>query len=192
VATWPVFSQVQPELARAGNALFYQHGVGLAFIATLRADGAPRLHPVCPLSSDEGLFAFIIPSPKQADLRRDGVYAMHSFPRPDNEDAFYIAGRANLVTKPNIREALAEQFVRERSQFPVMPPSRDDALFEFDLDSCLLTRTTGHGDPKPHHTVWREAEYRRGRTNTSFARGQATVDRIAKSATHDPTPRHTI
>jgi hypothetical protein len=157
VATWPAFSQEQPELASAGNALFYQHGVGLAFMATLRADGRPRLHPMCPIISDDGLFAFIIPSPKQADLRRDGVYAMHSFPRPDNEDAFYVTGRARLATSPSIREALAAQFVQERSQFPVAPPSSDDALFEFELDSCLLTRTTGHGDPKPLHTVWREA-----------------------------------
>ena len=28
-------------------------------------------------------------------------------------------------------------------------------LFEFDVETCLLTRTTGHGDPAPAHTVWR-------------------------------------
>ena len=83
---------------------------------------------------------------------------MHSFPCPDNEDAFCVTGRALLVRSPHLREALATQFVAERSQFPVAPPAPDDALFEFELDSGLLTRTTGHGDPNPQHTVWREEQ----------------------------------
>jgi hypothetical protein len=156
MVTWIAFIDEQPDLAEAGKALLYQHGVGLAFFATTRRDARPRLHPMCPLLSDAGLFAFIIPSPKQGDLRRDGAYAMHSFPCPDNEDAFYVTGQARLVTSSDVREILSTQFVAERSQFPVMPPAEDDALFAFDIDSCLLTRTTGHGDPAPQHTVWRE------------------------------------
>ena len=46
---------------------------------------------MCPLLHEAGLFAFIIPSPKQRDLRRDGRYALHSFPCEDNEDAFSLA-----------------------------------------------------------------------------------------------------
>jgi hypothetical protein len=88
------------------------------------------------------------------DLRRDGRYSMHSFPCPDNEDAFYLSGRARLAESPTTREALATQFVQERSRFPVVPPGADDALFEFAVDSLLLTRTTGHGDPAPRHIVW--------------------------------------
>jgi len=155
VATWRDVVDQRPDLAQAGTALLYQHGVGLAFMATIRPDGRPRLHPVCPLLNDNGMFAFIIPSPKQADLRRDGLYAMHSFPCPDNEDAFYLTGRAQLVDERAVREALGTQFVEERSRFPVAPPASEDALFEFEIDSCLLTRTTGHGDPAPHHVVWR-------------------------------------
>ena len=26
---------------------------------------------------------------------------------------------------------------------------------ELDIDTVLLTRTTGHGDPDPQHTVWK-------------------------------------
>src|SRR2546423_11902756 len=104
MVTWIAFNRERPDLSEAGKALLYQFGVGLAFIATRRQDGRPRLHPICPLLSESGLFAFIIPSPKQADLRRDGVYAMHSFPCPDNEDAFYITGRARLVGDAGIRE----------------------------------------------------------------------------------------
>jgi hypothetical protein len=109
---------------------------------------------MCPLLTDDGMFAFIVPSPKQADLRSNGWYALHSFPCPDNEDAFYISGRARLIEDLSIRDTLGRQFVQERSQFPVMPPAEDDALFEFEFDSCLLTRTTGHGDPSPRHSIW--------------------------------------
>jgi hypothetical protein len=109
---------------------------------------------MCPLLSAGGLFAFIIPSPKQRDLRRDGVYSMHSFPCPDNEDAFYLTGRANPVEDRGVRDTLARKFVDERSSFPVQPPAPEDTLFEFEIDTCLLTRTTGHGDPAPNHVVW--------------------------------------
>jgi hypothetical protein len=154
MASWSEFLAERPELAEAGRDLLYQHGVGLAFLGTVAADGGPRVHPMCPLLRESELFAFIVPSPKQSDLRRNGRYAMHSFPRPDNEDAFYISGRAHLVNDDSTRRALAEQFVDERSQLRVAPPSDSDALFSFDLSSCLLTRTTGHGDPAPNHVVW--------------------------------------
>ena len=158
MATWRDLGEERPDLTDAGRALFYQFGVGLAFLATVRRDARPRLHPMCPLLTEDGIFAFIIPSPKQGDLRRDGAYAMHSFPRLNNEDAFYVTGRARIVESPSLRELLARQFVQERSQFPVMPPAPEDALFEFGIDSCLVTRTTGHGDPAPQHVVWREQQ----------------------------------
>ena len=152
--SWLAFSRDQAALAEHGKSLLYQHGVGLAFLATVRSDGGPRVHPVCPLITDDGLFAFIVPSPKQRDLRRSGVYALHSFPCPTNEDAFYVTGAATIVSDAERREALAQQFAAERQAIGVAPPSADDALFEFHIESCLLTRTTGHGDRSPEHAVW--------------------------------------
>jgi hypothetical protein len=111
---------------------------------------------MCPLLTADRVFAFVVPSPKQQDLRRDGRYAIHSFPCPDNEDAFYVTGTARLLNDPTARAQLSRQFVDERSQFPVAPPLEEDVLFEFSIETCLLTRTTGHGDPNPVHTVWRE------------------------------------
>ena len=154
MVTWGELTEAQPELATAGRSLLYQVGVGLAFLATVRPDTRPRLHPICPLLHDRGLFAFIVPSPKQGDLRRNGAYALHSFPCDDNEDAFYVTGTASIVDEPAVREALGEQFVAERRQFSVPLPAEADALFHFDIESCLLTRTTGHGDPAPDHRVW--------------------------------------
>src|SRR6478736_1444958 len=155
MATWREFQEQRPDLASAGRDLLYQVGVGLAFLATVRPDGGPRLNPMCPVLADDRVFAFIVPGPKCRDLERDGRYAMHSFPCDDNEDAFMLTGDASRVDDAELRARLVGQFLAERSQFPM---SEDDlatqTLFEFTVDRCLLTRTTGHGDPQPVHTVW--------------------------------------
>ena len=69
---------------------------------------------MCPLLDDNGMYAFIVPSPKQRDLRRDGRYALHSFPCDDNEDAFCATGTARLVDDPAVRADLSAS-LRERT-----------------------------------------------------------------------------
>jgi hypothetical protein len=152
--TWGEFREQQPELGRQGAGLLYHFGVGLAFLGTVRPDGGPRLHPMCPQVTDTGLYAFIIPSPKQRDLHRDGRYAMHSFPLEDNEDAFYLSGLAVHVTDSGTRERLAQQFVAERADLGLPAPGDDQHLFEFGVQAAMVTRTTGHGDLHPRHTIW--------------------------------------
>lgn len=101
------------------------------------------------------MYAFIVPGPKQADLHRDGRYALHSFPCEDNEDAFYCTGRAEAEEDAGLRQVLAEIFVTERAGGVGVPvPEPAHHLFRFGLDRCLLTRTTGHGDIAPQHTTW--------------------------------------
>jgi len=157
MATWREFLELQPEIAQSGRSLFYQVDVGLGFLATVRPDGGPRLHPMCPIIDAEGLYALIIPSPKREDLIRDGRYALHSFPFEGNEDAFYLTGTARVVEGAEVRARVTDQFMKER-KFEI-PQSEVDAetLFEFDIQSALLTRTTGYGDFNPRHTVWRAA-----------------------------------
>src|SRR4051812_21086285 len=71
MVTWHEFAAAEPELAVAGRSLLFQFGVGLAFLATVRKDGAPRLHPLCPVLSNDRLFVLITPtSPKRYDLLR--------------------------------------------------------------------------------------------------------------------------
>lgn len=152
--SWSDFQVQQPELARQGAALLYHFGVGLAFLSTVRADGGPRLHPICPLLTEAGLYAFIVPSPKQADLHRDGRYAMHTFPTENNEDAFYLSGAARHVPHAPTRGQLARQFADERPGQALQPPGEEQHLFEFRVQSAMLTRTAGHGDPRPQHTIW--------------------------------------
>lgn len=152
---WSEFREVEPELAVACRSLMYQYGVGLAFLATVRGDGGPRVHPMCPLMGDHGLFAFLIPSPKRGDLHRDPRYAMHSFAAEQNEDAFYLTGKARSVNHSPVRRDLQDQFLRERG-LPEAPEGfGEQELFEFTVERCLYTVTTGHGDSHPKHFPWR-------------------------------------
>ncbi len=154
VLSWPDFARARPDLAEAGRALFYQYGVGLGFLATVDRHGAPRVHPVCPLVDGDGLFLFVIPSPKRGDLHRDGRFALHSFPAEANEDAFSVYGAARACGDAGRRERLAQLFVDERRDLSPAVPA-DWELFELRIARCLLTRTSGHGDPAPRHTTWR-------------------------------------
>ena len=61
--TWTEFERQQPALAGAGRRQFYQFGIGLAFLATIRNDGGPRVHPVCPVISPAGLPLLILGVP---------------------------------------------------------------------------------------------------------------------------------
>jgi hypothetical protein len=135
--------------------MMYQFGVGLAFLATVRSDGGPRVHPMCPLIAESGLFAFLIPSPKREDLHRDGRYAMHSFPADENEDAFYLSGMAEVVDDHQQRPALEAQFLGERGLRDPPKGFAEQELFAFHIERCLYTETTGHGDPEPRHRIWR-------------------------------------
>ena len=152
--SWSEFEVAEPAMAHAGQEILYDVGVGLAFLGTVRADGGPRLHPMCPLIAEDGLYAFIVPSPKQRDLHRDGRYAMHSIALERNEDAFYLTGVARHVDDRQIRARLARQFADERAALAIPVPDSDQHLFEFRISTAMLTRTTGHGDPAPNHTIW--------------------------------------
>ena len=99
MVTWKEFAEAAPELADTGRSLLMQFGVGLAFLATVRRDGAPRLHPVCPVLSNDRLFVLITPtSPKRRDLPRDGRYALQTFSQPKpGSDEFCVTGKALVV-----------------------------------------------------------------------------------------------
>lgn len=153
--SWGQLEEQRPGLTHAGKGLLYQWGVGLAFLSTTRQDGGPRVHPMCPIIVDDLLVGLIVPGPKMFDLIRDGRYAMHSFPAEQNEDAFYITGRARELHEPDFRRRVEVQFISERSMSEQPPGIHEQRLFRFDIEVCLHTTTTGHGDPSPQHTVFR-------------------------------------
>jgi hypothetical protein len=153
MATWQVFEQAAPELATAGRALLYQFGPGLGFLATVRRDGGPRLHPICPLIVAGRLVAFIVDSPKRDDLVRDGRYALHSFPPTDVDDEFYVTGRATPVEDPERRAAVSAAVTAQGTTH-----GEDDMLFEFDIAHALHAAYTarGPGSWPPTYTRWHD------------------------------------
>lgn len=154
--TWGEFAAAQPETAGTGRAMFYQWGVGLGYLATVRADGGPRVHPVCPILTDDGLYLFVVASPKRSDLLRDPRYALHAFPVPENEDAFYLTGATEPKSDPALRARIAEQYLMVEREMTEEPQGfQDEQLFELRINTCLATKTSGHGDWNPEHTVWR-------------------------------------
>ena len=132
MASWSDFAAAEPELAAAVRALLQQYGPGMGYLATVRADGGPRVHPVSPVITDEGLYCFVVDSPKRHDLERDGRYSLHSYPPEESDDEAYLTGHANPVHDPAIINRLAEA-LRATSLI-------DWRLFEFTVESAMLRR----------------------------------------------------
>lgn len=154
---WKQFTEVRPDLARLGAAFLYEFDVALGFLASVRPDGGPRVHPICPLLTEQGLYAFIVPGPKLADLRRDSRYALHSetFPPPNHDDAFYLTGRVNeLDGMGDLRAALTAQFLAERDMKEPWPGFDDQVLIEFGIERCLVTLTHARDGLPQGHTIW--------------------------------------
>jgi hypothetical protein len=151
MVSWNEFAQHEPELAAKGRDLIFQYPVGLAFLATVRADGAPRLHPVCPILSASRLYVFVMAtSPKLRDLVRDGRYALQSFPQPKpDSDEFYVSGIARRVGDPGLSAAVLAD-----AKHPVSPT---EIPFELFVDRVMHTRWEGFGTPAYHpiHVKWR-------------------------------------
>jgi len=157
--TWTDFQRQQPALAEAGREQFYHFGIGLAFLATVRPDGAPRVHPVCPVISDAGLHLLIVAGPKRQDLRRDGRYALHSeaCPPPRQDDGFALAGRARQVTDAALQQVVRGQVLTERDG-NVWPSFEEDAIFELVIERALLTLTQADGQFPAGPTIWTAAD----------------------------------
>jgi hypothetical protein len=154
--TWTEFERRQPALADAGRRQLYQVGIGLAFLATVRPDGGPRVHPVCPVISPAGLHLLIVAGPKQADLRRDGRYALHSetCPPPRQDDGFALTGQAREITEPEIDRMVRGQVLAER-EGKVWPGFDEEVIFELGIERCLLMLTQAEGPFRTGPTIWK-------------------------------------
>ncbi|MCK6630614.1 MAG: pyridoxamine 5'-phosphate oxidase family protein [Anaerolineae bacterium] len=128
---WSTLEEKNPKLAAFGAARL--HGQ-VAYLATVRKDGSPRVHPLTPIIGQGHLFVFMEPtSPKGHDLRRDGRYALHCAVSDTSgaSGEFSISGQAQLIDNPEVR-ALAVQLA------PYSPAERY-ILFEFSLESAAST-----------------------------------------------------
>ena len=166
LVTWKEFSEAEPDLADVGLALLFQFKAGLAFLATVRRDGAPRLHPVCPVLSNDRLFVLITPtSPKRDDLLRDGRYALQTFPQPKaGSDEFSISGKAVLVAD----SAVHAEILRNAKHMA----DASETAFELLIDRVMHTGWENVLTPQMRsvHKKWRAPAARPARADAANVR----------------------
>jgi pyridoxamine 5'-phosphate oxidase-like protein len=133
MASFSEVESAEPEFAARVRAAFDAHGHKV--LATLRADGSPRVSGIeMHFVEGEPWLAGMPGSVKFADLRRDPRFALHS--GSDEPDAFTadakISGRATEVTD-----------TEERRRFAAAAAVQGDPLgfelFRVDVDQVVLT-----------------------------------------------------
>jgi len=92
------------------------------------------------------LVAFIVPSPKLADLLRDGRYALHSSGAEDVNDEFCLMGRAERVRDRDLQAAslAACRFI----------PGEDHVLVELDMQRALWAHYSSPPSWPPTYRRW--------------------------------------
>jgi hypothetical protein len=138
MASWGEIEQIAPELADHARALLDAHVHKT--LATLRADGSPRISGIeAKFIDDELWFGSMPGSRKSADLARDPRFALHSgsIDPPDWEGDAKLAGVAVEVEDP----------VRKREIFNAMgaDPEQiglDSKLYRADVHEVSVTRLT--------------------------------------------------
>lgn len=152
LASWRDFAAAEPEMA--GLFVRLLEPVPIAYLATVRRDGAPRVHPVCPIIVPDGLFVAVAgsgrdhPSPKRWDLLRDGRYALHAMPGKQDAE-FYITGRALHREDADVRDA-----VGAAAGFTIHAA---DDLFELRLDLAMSAHWENWSQPDTYavRRFWR-------------------------------------
>lgn len=146
--TWQDFAAAAPELA---DFAFERLDERLAYLATLMADGAPRVHPVSPFIGAGHLFVYMEPaSPKARDLVRDTRYSLHCAVEDNDggEGELSVSGRARLVPDPDERA-----MVFEAARAAGHSPQERYVVFELEVERVIATTYAGG---KAHRRRWPE------------------------------------
>ncbi|HEX5038884.1 MAG TPA: pyridoxamine 5'-phosphate oxidase family protein [Candidatus Limnocylindria bacterium] len=146
MATWAEFESAEPELAARARRLLSPGDDGRAMLATVRAAGAPRIHPISVAIVDGELLAFILPSAKLTDLETDGRYALHAQYDPRHPNELMLRGRVREVTDANLRAMAIGSWAFE--------PDDTYRLFAFDIESVLAGKRDSPSDWPPMYQRW--------------------------------------
>ena len=142
--SWKYFEEHAPELASLGVERLNRK---IAYLATIRKDGSPRLHPVTPFIGNGMLFIFTEPSsPKIGDLRRDGRYALHcSVERGENDPLieFLVSGNTLVIDDKSVRRQQAESIAASQVVTDTY------ILFEFQVNNVLVVEYDEDWKPVP-------------------------------------------
>ncbi len=136
--SWQDFANVAPDLAAFGEQRFK---AAPAYLATVRANGLPRVHPVTPIIADGHLLLFMEPtSPKGHDLQRGSGYALHAAVADSGGGGgeFAVTGHAVLTDDPILRE-LATRYGYQPKDIYI--------LFELSVESGFSTTYPDGGPP---------------------------------------------
>ena len=98
--SWQAFAATNPELAEFGARRLTRSP---AYLATVRQNGAPRVHPVTPIIGAGRLFLFMEPtSPKGNDLRRGSRFALHAAVEDNSggDGEFFVTGTGRFLPDP--------------------------------------------------------------------------------------------
>jgi hypothetical protein len=147
MATWERFESLAPDLAAFGRERIQRTGV--TYLATVRADGGPRVHPVTPVFAGGRMWIWMEPSsPKRHDVLRDPRYAMHAAVEGSDGGGgeFVLRGRARASDDPQERALVAGPNTPDRY-----------VLFELGIDEVMASRYVDHD---PVRDRWRDDEAR--------------------------------
>lgn len=147
MVTWAAFEEEAPELAAEGRRLMYSRGDGEALLATVRGGGLPRIHPVNVGIIGEGLYTFILASPKGRDLQEDGRFALHTHQDPAAPNEFMVRGLARHIEPGSTRDAVAAEWY-----FNV---DESYALYELSIETALLGVRNGPDEWPPRYSSWK-------------------------------------
>ena len=145
--SWSGFTAAAPELASFGEQRLENR---VAYLATVRPDGSPRIHPVSPFIASNRLFVYMEPtSPKVHDLRRDARYAMHCGVEDNTggQGEFCVRGQAAEVGETRTREEAFEQ-----ARLKGYNPKERYVLFELKLEEAM---GTVYEEGQPKRTRWK-------------------------------------
>lgn len=139
--TWGEFADRAPQLASFGAERLSTRP---AYLATLRSQVIPRVHPVTPIITPQALFIFMEPtSPKRRDIDEREWFSLHNGV-PDDEGTggeFFVTGRGVGVDDAVLRALAAEAASYD--------PADHHLLFELRITEA---RCNGYGDvalPEP-------------------------------------------
>ena len=119
----------------------------IAYLATVRLDGSPRLHPFCPVLAAGNLYAAIPKtSPKGNDLRRDARCVIHAMPGPE-DDELCIRANAMEVSDDDNKRAAVVAIGAASEVGGMIETMSNDPLFEFDLVRVDVARWLDIGQP---------------------------------------------
>lgn len=121
-------------------------GFSIAYLATVRPDGSPRLHPFCPIITGGRLFVAVPrSSPKGGDLRRDSRCAIHAQPGPEDDE---LCIRATAIEVSDVAtRAMIQEVVGLSGVGGMIESVATDCLFEFELEQVDVARWLDVGQP---------------------------------------------